>query len=283
MRFAIADSSSVLGMTWKGRVLAGVIIAAALCTLPGCPVTQDPNTPVPERLETNAATGRQYYLYVPSKYTHNQAWPVVITCHGSHPYDTADMHIREWKMLGERYGCIIIAPELDSTDGIVGDGPVSGMLFNEKLILSILAQLSYRYNIDRANIMLTGFSGGGFPTYFVGLRHPDIFSVLAARNCNFSRPNLEGWFAAEATKTPILVYYGDRDAGPIQSQSENAIQYLRSQGFSVQTAIVPNCGHERHPEYAMDFFHSHWRPSRPSMVTPASPGSRDSSLTARIP
>jgi poly(3-hydroxybutyrate) depolymerase len=278
MLSAVAGNSSVLGMTWKGRALAAVIMAGAICTLTGCPVPQDQRTPVQQRLETNTCTGRQYYIYVPSNYSHNRAWPVVVTCHGSHPYDIAEMHIREWKMLGERYGCIIIAPELDATDGIVGDGPVSGMLFNEKLILSILAELSYRYNIDRANIMITGFSGGGFPTYFVGLRHPDVFSVIAARNCNFSRPNLDSWFAAEANKTPVLVYYGDHDAGPIQTQSENAIHYLRSQGFAVQTTIVPNCGHERHPEYAMDFFHSHWRPSRPSMTSPPSPAE-----TARIP
>jgi poly(3-hydroxybutyrate) depolymerase len=282
MRFAVAGSSVVFGVTWRCRVLAAATVAGALCALTGCEVTQPQNTPVSQRLETNAATGRQYYIYVPSNYTHDRAWPVIVTCHGSHPYDVADMHIREWKMLGERYGCIVIAPELDATDGIVGDGPVLGMLADEKLILSILAELSYRYNIDRANIMITGFSGGGFPTYFVGLRHPDIFSVIAARSCNFSRINLDGWFTAESIKTPIIVYYGDHDAGPIQSQSENAIHYLRfERGMPVQTAIVPNCGHERHPEYAMKFFYDHWRTARPSMATSAS--SATPAETARIP
>ena len=83
----------------------------------GCAVPQPQDTPVWQRRELDPVSGRAFWIYVPSTYTHARAFPVIITCHGTPPYDIAEHHIREWKMLGERYGCIIVAPELIATDG----------------------------------------------------------------------------------------------------------------------------------------------------------------------
>lgn len=231
----------------------------------GCAVTQDQNTPAWQRHETDPATGRGFWYYVPSTYREDTPAPLVVSCHGTPPYDVAEHHIREWKMEGERNGCIVICPELIGTDGLIGDGPIAGMLPDERYILSLISMFSYRYNIDRANVMITGFSGGGFPTYWVGLRHPEVFSVIAARNCNFSANNLDGWFPPEARQTSIIIYYGENDPSTIVVQSNAGIRYLRSKGFNVEARIIPRRGHERHPEYAMDFFRRHWRKPKPSM------------------
>jgi poly(3-hydroxybutyrate) depolymerase len=210
-------------------------------------------------LEADPTTGREYYIYVPSTYRPDNPAPLIITCHGTPPYDIAEHHIREWKMLGERNGCIVLAPKLVATDGIFGNGPLVGMLSDERYILSLISQVSYRYNIDRANILITGFSGGGFPTYWVGLRHPDVFSCVIARNCNFSEHNLDGWFPPEAAGTPIMVYFGENDPVAIRIQSENAVKYLRGRGLNVTARVLPGTGHVRRPEVAMDFFRRHWR------------------------
>jgi poly(3-hydroxybutyrate) depolymerase len=174
------------------------------------------------------------------------------------------MHAGEWEWLAEAHGCILVCPSMVGTDGIFGSGPTGSMLRDEQLILSILGQLSYLYNIDRDNIMITGFSGGGFPVYFVGLRHPDVFSVIAARNCNFNADSVDGWFPPEALNTPVLVYYGENDPGTIKNQSLNAIGYFQRKGFKLATALVPHRGHERTPEYAMKFFIENWRGTPPA-------------------
>ena len=237
-----------------------------LMLLGGCAVTQPQDTPVSQQMEVDPTTGNGYYIYVPSTYRPETPAPLIITCHGTPPYDIAEHHIREWKMLGERNGCIILAPKLDGTDGIFGDGPIVGMLADERYILSLVSLVSYRYNIDRANIMITGFSGGGFPTYWIGLRHPDIFSCVVARNCNFSEHNIDGWLAPESTGTPVYIYYGELDPAAIRGQSDTAINYLRAKGFSVTARVLPGTGHERHPEVAMDFFRKHWRPAQSSVA-----------------
>jgi len=240
-------------------------LALALLAACGCAVTQPQNTPVWQKYFADPITGRGFWIYVPSTYREEIPAPLIISCHGTPPYDVAEHHIREWKMLGERNGCIVVCPELIATDGLIGDGPIVGMLSDERYILSLVSLLQYRYNIDRANVMITGFSGGGFPTYWVGLRHPEVFSVVAARNCNFSQFNLDGWYPAEATKVAVMVYYGQNDPVTIVAQSREAVRYLRAKGFNVETTVVPGSGHERHPEIAMDFFRRNWRASKPSL------------------
>jgi poly(3-hydroxybutyrate) depolymerase len=243
------------------------MIGAALAGAGGCAVPQPQNTPNWQRREFEPSTGRAYWIYVPSTYTHAQPAPLIISCHGTPPYDVAEHHIREWKKLGERNGCIVVAPQLVATDGLFGDGPIIGMLQDERYILSIISYLGYRYNIDKANIMITGFSGGGFPAYWVGLRNPEVFSVIAARNCNFNQGNLDGWWPPEARSVHIIVYYGEVDPGAIIAQSKAAIEYFRGQGFNLSTAVIPGEGHVRHPEVAMKFFQENMRPPQSSLGT----------------
>ena len=162
-------------------------------------------------------------------------------------------------MLAEENGCIVVAPKLVGTDGILGDGPVVGMLSNERYILSLISRLGYRYNIDRANVMITGFSGGGFPTYWVGLRNPEVFSAVVARSGNFSEHNIRGWYPPEATSIAIMVYYGQYDPASIKGQSKAAVKFLKPRGFNVETQIIAGSGHQRRPEIAMNFFRKSWR------------------------
>ena len=187
--------------------------------------------------------------------------PVIVTCHGTPPYDVAEMHIREWKMLGEQNGCIIIAPELLGTDGIFGDGPTQAMMDDEKFILSILSMVGYHYTVDWSNIMLTGFSGGGFPMYFTGLRNPNVFSVLVARSCNFNEAQPRRVVSAGGLVAERDDLRRRARPGAIQAQTDAAIAYLRSKGFRLETKVIPGIGHERVPEVAMDFFRRHMRPT----------------------
>jgi len=240
------------------------IILVALAMVGGCAIPQDQDTRAWQRREIDPTTARGYFLFVPDNYTPDKAIPVIVSCHGTPPFDVADHHIKMWKKLGEQHRCIIVAPELVGTDGLLGDGPIMAMLADERFILSIISQLGYRYNIDRANIMITGFSGGGFPTYWVGLRHPKVFSTVVAQNCNFSRGNVHGWYPPEAKGSNVMVYYGSNDPFAIASQSQQAIEYLREQGFTVETKVVDGYGHERRPDIAMDFFRRHWTQANPS-------------------
>jgi dipeptidyl aminopeptidase/acylaminoacyl peptidase len=247
-------------MRWK---TCAILAAAAM--LAGCPIPLTPPTIEKPEYKVDPVTKQGYYLFVPNSYRHTQPSPVIVTCHGTPPYDIAEHHIREWQWYAEQNNCIVVAPVLVGTDGIFGAGPVPEMLECERRILGILSSLAREKNLDKANIMITGFSGGGFPAYWVGLRNPDVFSVVSARNCNFNQGNLDGWWPPEAKDVRVQIYYGERDPGAIIAQSQAAIDYLRNQGFRLSTAIIPGEGHVRHPEVAMKFFRENMRPPRGSL------------------
>lgn len=253
---------------WNRMRILTTCVEFSLLALAGCPAEPTGPTPVGKWLLTDPVTRQNYYIYVPTKYRHDTPAPVILSCHGTVPFDVSNSHIETWKGFGERYGFIIICPDLVGTDGILGDGPTHSMLECERRILSILSTLGHRYNIDRANVFLTGFSGGGFPTYFVGLRHPDLFRAVAPRNANFNERNLDGWYPPEARSLPISIAWGDNDPATIKVQSENAVHYLRRKGFRPAVTILPNTGHERKPRYTMDFFLAHRNPTPRGTLTP---------------
>ena len=150
------------------------------------------------------------------------------------------------------------------------------MLEDEKRILSIISQLGYRYNIDRANTMITGYYDGAFPAYWVGLRHPDVFSVVVGRSCDFAVSDLDGHYPPEAIHTPVMIYYASNDLADVQEQSDKGVDYLRQMGFKVEIAVIPGAAHERRPEVATGFFLRHRRPAEPSL-----PGSTTTTNPAR--
>jgi predicted esterase len=252
------------------QFFTGLILFAGLLSA-GCHVPYTPPTPGKVWYGNDTVTGRGMYIYIPMKYRKDTPMPILVSCHGTPPWDIAEHHSRTWKWYAENYGFILLCPKLEGTDGIFGSGATGGMKSDERTILSMISTLSYRYNVDRNNIWITGFSGGGFPAYWVGLRNPDVFSCIVAQNANFNEGNTAGWYPSDTKNSGLkmMIYYGEVDPAPIQIQSENAIRYLRSAGFSPYAKVIPG-GHARHPEVAMAWLLQNRRaPQGTLMVIPA--------------
>lgn len=242
----------------KKWIVLGLVLVSSLA---GCAVPQDQNVPNHEALLSEAHTGRTYFLYVSSKYNRREPAPLIISLQGTAPYDTATGEVKEWKKLAEDQGAILVCPTLKSSDGILtgpDEGLLSGLLEDERFVLSIMSELQYRYNIDRRNVFLTAWSGGGYPLYFIGLRHPDLFTAMCARQTTFRQSALEGWFPDASRRMPMRIFYGTSDFAPIQNECKQAYGFLQSQGFRQIELTTSQGGHERHPELAMEFFLQHW-------------------------
>ncbi|NQU76700.1 MAG: hypothetical protein HQ546_10345, partial [Planctomycetes bacterium] len=142
---------------------------------------QSQDTPVEQFKRTNPGTGETYWLYVPSNYTPDRTWPLVITLHGTFGFDSASAQIKEWKALAEREGFLVAAPKLRSVQGIlpvIESAWLEDLKRDEQTILECLRYMRRRYNIAPGAILLTGFSAGGYPMYYTGLRNPTEFSAL---------------------------------------------------------------------------------------------------------
>jgi len=208
-----------------------LLILPALVFLPGCPVLQPQNTPVWQQRLREPVTGNRFWFYKPSNYNENRRWPLVIPLHGTHGWDSSMTQVMAWKHLAEQKGFLVAAPQLSSVQGIL---PVVRWLWfedlerDERRILALIDHMVETYNADPKAVMLTGFSAGGYPLYWTGLRNPGRFSMLIACACN---SDMDIFDRVEMTdrvrKLPIAIIWGKDDLKPIQDQSWDAWSFLR--------------------------------------------------------
>lgn len=232
-----------------------------LAVLAGCPVTQSQQTPVAATRVKEVSTGSGYWLYVPSTYDAQRDWPLVITLHGTYGFDDSEAQIREWKYLAERHGLIVAAPDLRSVQGIL---PVvrsqwyKDLATDEKTILAVMEDISRHYKVDPNAVLLTGFSAGGFPMYYTGLRNPTRFNMLVARACNSDVEMLSKIELTDAArKLPIAIFWGKDDLKKIHDDSWAAFRYLREHKcLKAEQKQIPG-GHLRRPDVTYGLWIKH--------------------------
>lgn len=194
-------------------------------------------------------------MYVPSTYSDHHTWPVVVTCHGTPPYDTATYQMREWALFAEDQGIIILAPQLVGTKGDFPPDPAEQLVFqqeDEKAILSIVDSVKRMYRVAEERVFMTGWSAGAYAILHTGLRNPDVFRALMIRQGNFdvrymdiADEELDRW-------QHILVIKGHLDF--VREQTDACIEWLRSHGQIVDTDEITGSHRRIDPGAAWKFF-----------------------------
>jgi len=259
-----------------------LLLLPLLAVLGGCPVTQDQQTPVEPTVLR--AGEHKYWLYVPSTYTPDREWPMVVTLHGTFGFDDGGAQIREWKRLAEDNGLIVAAPALKSVQGIL---PVIKSMWHrdletdERAVLAVMDDVQANYRIGtyttnpkprrglpttRPAVLLSGFSAGGYPMYYIGLRNPERFGMILGRSCNSDVDlfdSLEPTLSPQARQLPIYMFWG-RDETAMARHNWNAIAWLSRHGFkNTDWKTIPG-GHWRHPEVAYNV----WKNELPAAMIP---------------
>jgi predicted esterase len=239
-------------LKWSYNLISFGFLAALLA---GCAVTQSQKVPHKVLCLTDSEFNRDYYIYLPTSYGKHPV-PLVVTCHGTNPWDSARLQINEWKSLAEENNFVVIAPVINSARGFIPPGPPEGTRIlqeDERFILKITQRFLNNPKIDHRATMITGWSAGGFATYYIGLRHPDIFRVIAARQANFLRDYYPDDIPKFNPYQPILVFYGDGDLPVLKADAHAAYRFLKNSGQQNLALRSMAVGHTRHPEVALDF------------------------------
>ncbi|MHC4716049.1 MAG: prolyl oligopeptidase family serine peptidase, partial [Planctomycetota bacterium] len=225
-------------------------------------------TPVSELKRTTAETRADYYLYVPSRYDADRSWPMVVTLQGTYGFDSARRQVKEWRGLAERHGFLVLAPAMKSTQGIL---PVShsarlrDLARDERRVLDAMRHVKSSYNIDASAVMITGFSAGGYPLYYIALRHPELFSVLVARTCSTDLKVLKSLSVTDKAKAmPMLIFFSKTGVSPVYSkwnpvaqQSWDTFRWLYEKGCTKARVKAVSGGHHRKAQRAFDFWRQH--------------------------
>jgi len=242
-----------------------LVLAVWLTTTSGCAVPQKPGKGYCTRLvEPETRTG--YWLYLPEDYVANRGqhptgrrWPMVVTFHGLRPYDDANPQIREWQEEADRYGYVVIAPELRTCDSLYMQYPLRNPEFSyirkdERAVLAVIDEVARRTNADPSRVLATSFSSGGYLAHLMVNRHPERFTCLAVRGSNFSERLLDPAQISKYRDMKIGIFFGEHDFKVCRDESIEAVDWYRRHRFDVTARKVGGMGHERKPEVAAALF-----------------------------
>jgi predicted esterase len=185
------------------------------------------------------------------------------------PFDNAYPQAREWEQEADRYGYVVIAPELRAPD-VLGEFPLrhvtSALKSDEQATVVVLNHVFATTNADPRNVLSTGWSSGGYMAHYMLNRHPERFTCLGVRQSNFSSSVLDPQQAPRSDDHPIFIINTENDFTVCRKESREGVAWYEKHGYSnVAWVIIKDKGHERTPDLAADFF------SRVSGVTADTP------------
>lgn len=222
----------------------------------GCPSLETLPSQAPVVELKTETTERPYLLYVPSTYSDSRSWPLVVLCHGTWPYDTAELQMREWAGFAENQGIIVVAPTLKGVRGDLPPPPdqqIALQRADERHILDVVGTIKRQYHIAEHQVFMTGWSAGGFAILHTGLRHPEIFRALMIRQGSFDarfmdvpEDRLDRWQA-------IKIVYGQGDV-LLRDQSMASIKWLRDHDMYVDELEIAGTHRRIDPALAWKYF-----------------------------
>jgi predicted esterase len=164
--------------------------------------------------------------------------PLLIAAHGHG--GSGPSEIGGWLKLAQDHRFTIVCPTFMSSVNCMFLG--NDTAYFEHLCLWIKDHLKF----DRANVYMTGFSGGGFPLWYLGTTEPDFIHGLFAQSCNFVGDSY-GLDLSRWDRRPIEVIWGSRDLPDIGPSGQMALDSLQEINCkNVVHLVVQGAGHQEH-------------------------------------
>lgn len=104
-------------------------------------------------------------------------------------------------------------------------------------LIKFIEQIIKEYNVDETRIYLTGFSMGGYGTWYTAMARPDLFAAIA--------PVSGGGMAwnAEVLNMPVWAFHGSDDDVVSVLQSEEMVESMKKSGRNIKFSNLEGRGH----------------------------------------
>jgi predicted peptidase len=179
-----------------------------------------------------------YQLYLPTDYGKEQGkkWPLILFLHGA----------------GERGDDINLVKKHGPPKLLDGntDSPVTQFIvvspqcpankwWEPRDVITLLDEVSQKYEVDPDRVYLTGLSMGGFGTWETASRFPERFAAIAPI-CGGGDPR-----RVRALKDmPTWVFHGDKDPTVPVQRSIEMVEALKQIGNDAKFTRYPGAGHD---------------------------------------
>ena len=179
----------------------------------------------------------QYRLLKPDNYDPQTKYPLVLFLHGAGERGKDNerqlIHgVRDFakKENRKKHPCILIAPQCPAGAGWGGG--------QAKLVLDLIPVLEKELSIDPKRIYITGLSMGGYGTWDIITRNPDLFGA-AVPVCGGGDPAQ----AEKIAKIPIWAFHGGKDPVVKPERSREMVEALKKAGGEPKYTEYPDVGH----------------------------------------
>jgi predicted esterase len=179
-------------------------------------------------------TLQPYRVFVPSHYNPAKPTPMVVALHGMGgdensyfvAYDNGIV-----KREAEARGYLVVCPKgRGSASMYAGEA--------EKDVMDVIAALRRDYNVDADRIYLTGHSMGGYGTWSLAPKYPDLFAALAPI-AGGGNPSL----LSKIKHIPQIVIHGDKDPTVPVERSRVMVKAAQELGIKIKYIEVPGGNH----------------------------------------
>ncbi len=194
-----------------------------------------------------------YRILIPQGYDSGRKYPLVLCMHGAggRGVDNRSRGTEAFKVLSSptvaaKYPAFLLTPQCPkgkkwvNTDWKKGSYSIQDVKVSEqlKMVMEILAMLCKKFNIDQTRIYVTGQSMGGYATWDLILRYPDVFAA-AAPVCGAGDPAA----AAKIANIPVWAFHGDKDRTVPTGGSKDMVAALKKLKSQVKYTEYPGVGH----------------------------------------
>ena len=189
---------------------------------------------VVDKTKVIGGTTVNYEVVLPKGYDPAKTYPAVLAFPGGpQTTDMVDATVeRNWQLLGERLGYIVIVPEAPN-----------GELFFEggaKVFPEFIVKLLGDYKVLDNKFHIAGVSNGGLSAFHIASLYPQYFwSVTGLPGLLFDAKPAR---VEALAKLCIYMYAGSEDTGWLNSEKKQAAM-LRAKGYAVEFSEEKGEGH----------------------------------------
>ncbi len=208
------------------------------------------------RVYTNAdGEALNYRLFLPKEYNPKKEYPLLFVLHGAGARGGNNVkQLTHWGAgwtddeVQKKHPCIILLPQCPQNqkwvsvkswrDGsyLLEDQPLDKPL---RLAKELLDQTLEEHSVDRNRIYVMGASLGGYGTWNIIMRHPDLFAA-AVPICGAGDPEM----APLLTELPIWAFHGEVDKTVPLSGSTDMLDTIREAGGKkMKLKVYEDLGH----------------------------------------
>jgi predicted peptidase len=192
-----------------------------------------------------------YRLLKPEKYDTTKKYPLVLFLHGAgeRGKDNEKQLVHGVAEFAKEenckeYPCFLAAPQCPTGQGwsdfMAKKGtPSKGPSEPGRLALDLVTALEKEFSIDPNRLYITGLSMGGYGTWDIITRNPDLFAA-AVPVCGGGDPSQ----AEKIAKLPIWVFHGAKDPLVKPERSREMVEALKKAGGKPKYTEYPDVGHD---------------------------------------